>query len=100
MNGHGQRGQAIIEYILLMAIIVSLSTTILNGPEFKKYLGDSVFFKEVKKAMAFSYRYAHGLPGSHEDYAFDPASLSRHHNSYYNKKKADSHFAIGTTRYP
>lgn len=52
-------GQSTVEYVLLLAVIVSIFTTIFNSRTFKGFFGDdSVFFNAIAEKMMLDYRYS------------------------------------------
>lgn len=61
-----QKGQSVVEYLLLMGVLVSLGLVVFKSPFFKDVLGpDSNVFKSMKKFMTYSYRHARpGLEGN------------------------------------
>ena len=80
------KGQSTIEYVLLLAVIVSISLSIINSDRFKELIGkDAQVFKNIRDQFNFSYR--HGLAGSSED---DPSSYSGTHETYFNREEGRS----------
>ncbi len=58
LNTFKNKGQSAVEYILLMAVIVTLVYTVLNNPMFKQVMGpESVMFKKFRLTMEYSYSY-------------------------------------------
>ena len=54
------RGQGVVEYILLLVVLSGLASLILKSDSFKQFLGsDSSFFGAVAQRLEFSYRYGH-----------------------------------------
>jgi len=78
----GDKGQTVVEYIFLTAVIVSLAVAIFNSPVFKKFLGkDSEFFVVLRKIFTVSYR--HGLYEGSIIPKSDPAEdYNGEHKSY------------------
>ena len=54
-----ERGQTVVEYIFLTAVVVSLAVAVFNSPVFKRFLGkDSEFFTALRKVFMVSYRHS------------------------------------------
>lgn len=96
-----QIGQSTVEYILLMAVITTISISILKSDVFQNIFGrDSQFFAEFGKRVEFSYR--HGHMGTRDerdsdDYNYSPSTVS--HKSYV-MDDGNSRFFIPTDKYP
>ena len=77
-----EKGQTVVEYIFLLAVVVSLAFAIFNSPVFKRFLGkDSEFFAALRKVFMVSYR--HGLYESSIVPKADPAEdYSGEHSTY------------------
>ncbi len=57
-----QKGQSTVEYILLFAVVISMSTLVFNSEAFKNLFGKNGQFASVyKRELEYSYR--HGLAG-------------------------------------
>lgn len=57
------KGQSVVEYLLLMGVLVSLGLVVFKHPKFQDILGpDSNVFRGMKKFMTYSYR--HARPGT------------------------------------
>ena len=55
------KGQGIVEYILLTAVIMLIFTAVLKSDQFKSFFGDEAdFFKKLANKVQFEYR--HGVP--------------------------------------
>ena len=88
-----EEGQSIIEYLMLMAVIVSLSAVIYRSSTFKNYMGDnSLFFRALRDRMQFSYQYA--LPGSGKV----NSSYGQDHKSYV--ENGETRFFTPAEKYP
>lgn len=62
-----QNGQSVVEYVLLLAMVMFLISTIFRSPLIADLFGeDSGFFKALKDRMEFSYRFTH-LPTNSDD---------------------------------
>ena len=94
-------GQTAVEYILLLAVITSLSYTFYNNKRFKDFLaGKDGMFATMKKGMSYSYRY--GLEYK-QDISFDTKMnfnySDKSHDTYYNATENSSHFFTGLEAY-
>ena len=78
MNKHN-KGQSVVEYIMLLAVMVVIGMTIFKSDLFTKFMGsDSEFFAALRGY--FEYTYRHGTPtGRNEDMTQTGIS----HDSYY-----------------
>jgi hypothetical protein len=99
LNNHGQ---GTVEYILLLAVVISISYVVFNSKAFKSFAaGDTGMFSTVKKGMVYSYRYGREYNSSED---FDAAMVfeytSNQHDLYFNKKENGTHFFSGTGKYP
>lgn len=93
-----QDGQSTVEYLLLLAVIIAIATTILNSTRFKDLIGENgKFAKTIKSETQWNYR--HGLPGR------DPGTPQilfpgATHPTYYNGARSKSHFFGPVDPYP
>lgn len=93
----GQRGQSTVEYILLLAVVVSLVSTVINSSYFKRFFGEnSSFFVSLANSMERNYRYAGKVPLG-EGISEDPV---RDHPSFINTETSTSRFFITIGAYP
>lgn len=95
-------GQTAVEYILLLAVLSSLSYSFYNNKRIKSFFaGTDGFFAAMKKGISYSYRY--GMEYN-KDVEFDEKMQfeysSNKHDTYFNSKDGVSHFFIGTEAYP
>lgn len=94
MKSLGQKGQSTVEYVLLMAVVVSVALAFLNSPMVKRFVGkDSQLMQKLYIQMSYSYR--HGRMGE-----VDGSDYSREHETYYDKEKGESRFFAPTSKYP
>ena len=96
------KGQSVVEYILLLAVISSLTFALYNSRNFKEFIkGDVGFFDAIRKRMEYSYRYGRELDA---DVDYDQAMSfdygSNKHDTYYNAKENSSRFFAGQDVYP
>lgn len=60
MEIKSERGQTVVEYILLIVVAISLVLTIYNSATFKKLFGEQgLLGKQVKSQTEFAYRHAY-----------------------------------------
>ena len=96
-----KKGQSVVEYILLLAVISSIGFSVYNNRKFKEFLGgNSGFFAELRKGMEYSYRYGRPLNAEvNYDEAMEFNYGSNRHHTYYNEKSGRSHFFAGIVEY-
>lgn len=90
-----QRGQSMVEYILLLAVVISLAGVVFKTDFWQSYFGPDGKFDQVFRAR-IEYSYRHSLEGS-EFYA-PPNYGSKNHDSYY--KGGSTRFFRPTQAYP
>lgn len=94
----GEAGQSTVEYILLLAVIIAIATTILNSTKFKNLLGKNGRLATMMKQET-EWNYRHGLPGRQQG-----AIIIRYpngsHPTYFNAAKGTSHFIGPRDPYP
>jgi hypothetical protein len=91
---NNQRGQSMVEYILLLAVVVAISATVLKSGFVSDYFGeDGTFTKNFKLELEYSYRHAvRGRKANSVNYT------SPNHDSY--KFSGDTRFFGPLQRYP
>jgi Flp pilus assembly pilin Flp len=83
-----QFGQSTVEYVLLLAVVVSLFVSIFRSPAFQQFFGeDSSFFNAIAQKMRLDYRYGtnvtidedigSGISTNHPTFAQPDGSASR-----------------------
>jgi hypothetical protein len=95
-------GQTAVEYILLLAVISSLSYTFYNNKRFKSFIaGKEGMFAVMKKGISYSYRY--GLEYK-QDISFEEKMefdyTNKSHDTFFSSKENQSHFFGGSEIYP
>jgi hypothetical protein len=79
-----------VEYILLLAVVISLIYTIINSDRFRDLLGEGgSFATTMKNEMEWNYRF------SSQGRSSGPATIiypGAAHPSYYNTPRASTHF--------
>lgn len=62
MEIRNERGQTVVEYILLLVVAISLVITFYNSEAFKRLFGSQgTIGQRIKKESEFSYRHAYGV---------------------------------------
>ena len=95
-------GQSTIEYLLLLAVVVILTTAVLRNPRFQGMLGaQGTFFQDQARAIRYTYR--HGVPGispqgSPSPFPGDSSILQ--HDTYSRKSNNKARFVIPLGLYP
>jgi len=91
-----EEGQSTVEYVLLFAVVATLSMSVFKSATFQEFLGpNSSLFLAMSKKMVFSYRYGHN--GTEDDY--DNTYKTPTHAAYYNKDDGKSRFFAPTVKY-
>ncbi|MBK23677.1 MAG: hypothetical protein CME70_06690 [Halobacteriovorax sp.] len=89
-----QKGQSTVEYILLLAVIISLALAFLNSPIVKRFVGsESEMMKLMYVRMIYAYR--HGRMGEE-----DESNYEREHETYFDKVNGESRFFAPAEKYP
>jgi hypothetical protein len=96
------KGQSLVEYILLLAVITSFGVAVIRGKRFKDFLaGKQGLFATMKIGMAYSYLYGQEY---NSNIVFDPTApfdySTKNHDSYFNKTKNKTHFFVNIKPYP
>lgn len=56
-----QRGQTLVEYLLLLFLVIGATFLLLRSPFFKQFTAQGEWVEQLMASIQFSYR--HGLPG-------------------------------------
>jgi hypothetical protein len=89
-----QKGQSTVEYILLLAVIISLVGTVLKSDMFRQLFGEEgKFAQEFRKEIEYSYR--HALKG--REFHTTP-NYNQPHDSY--ERVGDTRFFGAKEKYP
>ncbi|MFZ8999718.1 MAG: hypothetical protein ACO20H_00310 [Bacteriovoracaceae bacterium] len=76
-----EKGQSAVEYILLLAVVMSLVMVVFRNQTFQHYMGpDSPYFQTLRKYIEHSYRY--GSPVVTGLSPLDSNGYSDQHTSY------------------
>ncbi len=96
------RGQSVVEYILLLAVLSSLAFSVFNNRRFKDFLGgEKGFFLSLRKGIEYSYRYGRAMSADEDvEDALSFEYQTNKHDTYFNPKENKSHFFGGTSAYP
>lgn len=93
MDMRNQKGQTVVEYILLLAVSVSLVTTFYNSATFKKFFGSDGSIGKVYKVEAeWGYRHASMTGRGTTPEGNGPRPDIMQHASYYNTVDPQTHF--------
>jgi len=90
-----EKGQSAVEYILLIAVSISLVFMVFNSDTFKDVFGDKGKFAKVFRSE-IEYSYRHAL-GGRKLYS-TPSYTSPSHDSY--KRGSETRFFGAKDRYP
>lgn len=96
-----KKGQSVVEYILLLAVLSSLGYSIYSSRRFKEFVGgDKGLFLAIRRGMEYSYRYGRELDGTVDyDEAMNFRYQTRNHDTFYNSKENTSRFFGGAEPY-
>ncbi len=87
-----ERGQAVVEYLLLLVVVVMLANTFFRSDAFIDTLGEnSSLFETLAKEIEFSYRYGSSYNGTSTYNDFPAASGG--HESYF-RDASNSRFFV------
>jgi hypothetical protein len=65
-----QKGQSVVEYVMLMAVVGTFVTTLMNSALIKDLLGpNSSFFNAMRSYTEVTYQYGHNSPTRNQDYS-------------------------------
>ena len=60
VKNKGQSGQSTVEYIFLLAVVVTMALKVIDSAAFKNLLGEnSEVFEKYRRMMEFSYKHAY-----------------------------------------
>lgn len=96
-----KKGQSVVEYILLLAVISSIGYAFYNNRAFKEFIrGDVGLFANLRKRMEYTYRYGREMDAEVDyDQAMNFQYQSNKHDTYFNSKTGQSHFFSGLEVY-
>jgi hypothetical protein len=96
-----KKGQSVVEYILLLAVLSSIGYSFYNNRAFKEFIrGDVGLFANLRKRMEYSYRYGREMDGNVDHaQAMGFQYQSNKHDTYFNAKTGNSHFFSGLEPY-
>lgn len=93
------RGQSIVEYILLLAVLSALAFTVFNNARFKEFMAGKGFLEGIRKGMEYSYRYGREMKAGDYERGANFGYNSYAHDSYFNSEKNETRFFTGVTKY-
>ncbi len=96
-----KKGQSIVEYILLLAVLSSIGYSFYNNAMFKEFIkGEAGLFKRIRQGMEYSYRYGRQFNNSIDyDNAMNFDYRTNQHDTYFNNQENRSRFFGGTDPY-
>ena len=96
MEIRNQKGQTVVEYILLLAVAISLVITFYNSEAFKRLFGNQgAVGLRIKNETEFSYRHAYSVDHQSKQIPPDIAPNNRDisvHPSYWDSKNSGTRF--------
>ncbi len=98
---NSEEGQGVVEYILLLAVVSTITFMVFKDKNFKAFIkGDSGMFATMKRGMMYSYRYGRDLQSTENyDSAMSYEYTSNQHEQYLNKQRNESHYFMGAEPY-
>lgn len=91
-----EKGQTTVEYILLLAVVISFTVGIFQSQRFQEFMGsDSDFFQIIKQRLEYNYRHAY-LPEDPDN----NLDVQAKHDSFYDSESDSSRFFSGIREYP
>lgn len=92
-----QKGQSTVEYLLLIAVIISLISTVFKSQAFRNIFGEEgTFAAEFRKEIEFSYR--HGLRG--RQFLPETINYNDRHDTYLETSGTLTRFFGAKDEYP
>ena len=91
MEIKNQRGQTVVEYILLLAVAMSLIVTFYRSSTFQRFFGTQGELGKLYKLDA-EWGYRHASMTGRTTETNEPKASAEEHDSYYNKIKSQTHF--------
>lgn len=96
MEVTNQRGQTLVEYILLLSVAISLILTFYNSKAFQRLFGSGgAIGLRIKQESEYSYRHAYGLDYQSKQIPSDISPFNRSisiHPSYVDIKNSGTRF--------
>ena len=94
-----EKGQTVVEYILLLAVSASLVVTFYHSSVYKRLFGSQGSFgKLYKQESEFGYR--HAFLKGHQPETNRPKTSARDHASYFDPIKSETRFFGPNDPYP
>jgi hypothetical protein len=91
MDVKNQRGQTVVEYILLLAVAMSLIITFYRSATFQRFFGTQGELGRLYKLEA-EWGYRHASMTGRATETNEPKASAEEHASYYNEDKSMTHF--------
>ncbi len=86
-----QQGQTVVEYILLLAVAMSLIVTFYRSATFQRFFGTQGELGRLYK-LDSEWGYRHASMTGRATELNEPKASAEQHASYYNEAKGKSHF--------
>jgi hypothetical protein len=100
MEVRNQKGQTVVEYILLLAVAVSLVVTIFRSNTFQRMFGEQGRVGVLYKSQA-EFEYRHAFPWrSNFVSTFENYPSASQHPSYFPDRNGETHFFGPNDPYP
>lgn len=94
------RGQGVMEYILLLAVITTVAMSVFKSRAFKNFIGDKGFVSKMRDGMRYSYRYGRDSSTVQDvDKALEFNYQNNQHDTYLMNGNT-SRFFSGLSKYP
>lgn len=94
-----ERGQTVVEYILLLAVAMSLVVTFYRSATFQRFFGTQGELGRLYK-LDGEWGYRHASMSGRTTESNQPKASAEDHASYYNAEKSQTHFFAPTDPYP
>lgn len=91
MDVKNQQGQTVVEYILLLAVAMSLIVTFYRSATFQRMFGTQGELGRLYK-LDSEWGYRHASMTGRVTETNEPKSSAEDHASYYNTLKSETHF--------
>jgi hypothetical protein len=93
-----ERGQTVVEYILLLAVAMSLVVTFYRSATFQRFFGTQGELGRLYK-LDGEWGYRHASMSGRATESNQPKTSAEDHESYYSKERASTRFFTPTDPY-
>ncbi|MBC7715276.1 MAG: hypothetical protein H7177_18160 [Rhizobacter sp.] len=97
-----KKGQSVVEYILLLAVISTIAFSFYNNRRFKEFMGGKTgLFAYLRQGMEYSYHYGreYKIDEGTYDESMDFNYSTNKHDTYFDRKTNRSRFFAGINAY-